>query len=121
MPKDWTMTLDGNWSSPMTTGYERQESTYYLSFGIRKMYMKRGLIFNLNVQDLARSLRFTSTDMGQQPGYSSWYSQTVRQQRVMLSITWMFGQQQQRKYRKVGELDESSRLGGGGGGVSTGK
>ena len=121
LPKDWTMTLDGNWSSPMTTGYERQESTYYLSFGIRKMYMKRGLIFNLNVQDLARSLRFTSTDMGQQPGYSSWYSQTVRQQRVMLSITWMFGQQQQRKYRKVGELDESSRLGGGGGGVSTGK
>ncbi len=121
LPKDWTMTLDGNWSSPMTTGYERQESTYYLSFGIRKMYMKRGLIFNLNVQDLARSLRFTSTDMGQQPGYSSWYSQTVRQQRVMLSITWMFGQQQQHKYRKVGELDESSRLGGGGGGVSTGK
>ena len=121
LPKDWTMTLDGNWSSPMTTGYERQESTYYLSFGIRKMYMKRGLIFNLNVQDLARSLRFTSTDMGQQPGYSSWFSQTVRQQRVMLSITWMFGQQQQHKYRKVGELDESSRLGGGGGGVSTGK
>ena len=121
LPKDWTMTLDGNWSSPMTTGYERQESTYYLSFGIRKMYMKKGLIFNLNVQDLARSLRFTSTDMGQQPGYSSWYSQTVRQQRVMLSITWMFGQQQQHKYRKVGELDESSRLGGGGGGVSTGK
>ena len=121
LPKDWTMTLDGNWSSPMTTGYERQESTYYLSFGIRKMYMKRGLIFNLNVQDLARSLRFTSTDMGQQPGYSSWFSQTVRQQRVMLSVTWMFGQQQQHKYRKVGELDESSRLGGGGGGVSTGK
>ena len=121
LPKDWTMTLDGNWSSPMTTGYERQESTYYLSFGIRKMYMKKGLIFNLNVQDLARSLRFTSTDMGQQPGYSSWYCQTVRQQRVMLSITWMFGQQQQHKYRKVGELDESSRLGGGGGGVSTGK
>lgn len=120
LPKDWTMTLDGNWSSPMTTGYERQESTYYLTFGIRKMYMKRGLIFNLNVQDLARSLRFTSTDMGQQPGYTSWYSQTVRQQRVMLSITWMFGQQQQHKYRKVGELDESSRLGGGGG-VSGGK
>ena len=121
LPKDWTMTLDGNWSSPMTTGYERQESTYFLSFGIRKMYMKKGLIFNLNVQDLARSMRFTSTDMGQQPGYTSWYSQTVRQQRVMLSITWMFGRQQQHKYRKVGDMDESSRLGGGGGGVSTGK
>ena len=120
LPKDWTMTFDGNWSSPMTTGYERQESTYYLSFGIRKMYMKKGLIFNLNVQDLARSMRFTTTDMGQQPGYTSWYQQTVRQQRVMFSITWLFGRQQQHKYRRVGELDESSRLGGGEG-VSAGK
>ena len=120
LPKDWTMTFDGNWSSPMTTGYERQESTYYLSFGIRKMYMKKGLIFNLNVQDLARSMRFTTTDMGQQPGYTSWYQQTVRQQRVMFSITWLFGHQQQHKHRRVGELDESSRLGGGEG-VSAGK
>ena len=120
LPKDWTMTFDGNWSSPMTTGYERQESTYYLSFGIRKMYMKKGLIFNLNVQDLARSMRFTTTDMGQQPGYTSWCQQTVRQQRVMFSITWLFGRQQQHKHRRVGELDESSRLGGGEG-VSAGK
>jgi hypothetical protein len=58
--------------------------------------------------------------MGQQPGYTSWYQQTVRQQRVMFSITWLFGRQQQHKYRRVGELDESSRLGGGEG-VSAGK
>ena len=113
LPKDWTVTFDGNWSSPMTTGYERQESSYYLSFGIRKMYMKKGLVFNLNVQDLARSMRFTTTDMGQQSGYTSWYRQTVRQQRVMLSVVWMFGTQQQHKHRRVGELDESSRLGSG--------
>ena len=113
LPKDWTVTFDGNWSSPMTTGYERQESSYYLSFGIRKMYMKKGLVFNLNVQDLARSMRFTTTDMGQQSGYTSWYRQTVRQQRVILSVVWMFGTQQQHKHRCVGELDESSRLGSG--------
>ena len=99
----------------MTTGYERQESTCYLNFGIRKMYMKRGLIFNLNIHDLARSMVFTSSDMGLQQGYTSWYRNTIRQQRVMLSVTWMFGQQQQHKYRRVGELDESSLLGGGGG------
>ncbi len=115
LPKDWIMTLDGNWSSPMTIGYERQESTWYLSFGVRKMWMQKGLIFNLNVQDLLRSLSFRSDDMGQQPGYHSWYKNTVRQQRVMLSVTWMFGQQQRTKYRKVGDMDESSRLGTGGG------
>ena len=115
LPKDWTLTLDGNWSSPMLTGYNRSGSTYFASFGIRKMYMKKGLIFNLNVQDLLRSLSFNNEDMGQEPGNRSWYKNTIRQQRVMFSLTWMFGQYQQHKNRKVGDIDESSRLGGGGG------
>ena len=114
LPKDWTVSLDGNWSSPMTTGYTRQGSTYYMGLGVRKMYMQKGLIFNLNVQDLLRSMRFLNEDLSQTEGYASWTKNTFRQQRVMFSITWMFGRQQQHKYRKVGELDEASRLGGGG-------
>lgn len=120
LPKDWIMTLDGNWSSPMTTGYDRQGSTYYMSFGVRKMYIAKGLIFNLNVQDLLRSMVFRTESMNQAKGYSSWYTNTVRQQRVMFSLTWMFGQYQQHKNRKVGDLDELNRLGGGGG-VQAGK
>lgn len=115
LPKDWTLTFDANWSSPMLTGYNKSGSTYFASFGVRKMYMKKGLIFNLNVQDLLRSLSFHNEDMGLEPGNYSWYKNTIRQQRVMFSLTWMFGQYQQYKHRKVGELDESSRLGGGGG------
>ena len=115
LPKDWTLTFDANWSSPMITGYSKSGSTYFASFGIRKMYMAKGLIFNLNVQDLLRSLCFQNDDMGQEPGNNSWYKNTIRQQRVMFSLTWMFGQYQQHKNRKVGNLDESSRLGGGGG------
>ena len=115
LPKDWTMTFDGNWSSPMLTGYERQESGYFLSFGLRKMWMAKGLIFSLNVQDLARSLSFDSTTMGLAEGYANWNENKIRQQRVMLSVTWMFGQFQQHKNRKVGDMDELSRLGGGGG------
>lgn len=120
LPKDWTLTLDGNWSSPMTTGYAKQGSTFFLSFGVRKMIMKHGLILNLNAQDLARSCVFSNEDMGQQPGYSSWFKNSVRQQRVTLSVTWMFGQYQQHKNRKVGDMDELNRLGGGGG-VQAGK
>ncbi len=112
LPKEWIITADGNWSSPMTTGYDRQSSTYYLSFGVRKMWMQKGLIFNLNVQDLLRSMVFHSDYLGQEAGYTSWVRNTVRQQRVMLSVTWMFGRQQQYKRRRVGEVDESSRLGG---------
>ncbi len=119
LPKDWTITFDGNWSSPMTTGYNTSGSTYFLSFGVRKMYMQKGLIFNLNVQDLARSMSFHNEDKGMADGYSSWYKNTIRQQRVVLSMTWMFGQYQQHKNRKVGNMDELGRLGGGG--VSAGK
>ena len=115
LPKDWTLTFDANWSSPMLTGYNRSGGTYFASFGVRKMYMKKGLIFNLNVQDLLRSLSFNNEDMGQEPGNRSWYKNTIRQQRVIFSLTWMFGQYQQHKQRKVGELDESSRLGRSGG------
>jgi hypothetical protein len=53
--------------------------------------------------------------MAQAAGYSSWYKNTIRQQRVMLSVTWMFGQQQRTKHRRVGDMDESSRLGSSGG------
>ena len=115
LPKDWILTMDGNWSSPMTTGYNRSGSSYYLNFGVRKMYMQKGLIFNLNVQDLARSMVFSGEDMAQAAGYGSWYKNTIRQQRVMLSVTWMFGQQQRTKHRNVGDMDESSRLGSSGG------
>ena len=114
LPKEWTLTVDGNWSSPMTIGYERHGSSYYMNFGVRKMYMKRGLIFNLNVHDMLRSMVFRSDNMGQKQGYTSWYKNTVRQQRVMVSVVWMFGQQQFSKQRKVGEMDELNRLGGGG-------
>ena len=120
LPKDWTLTCDANWSSPMTTGYDRSGSTFFSSFGIRKMYMPKGLIFNLNVQDLARSLVFETKSEGMEPGYASWYRNKVRQQRVVFSLTWMFGQYQQHKNRKVGDMDELNRLGGGGG-VQAGK
>lgn len=115
LPKDWTMTFDGNWSSPMTTGYDRDGGMMFFMFGVRKMIMSKGLILNLNVQDLARTLSFETHNEGMQPGYSSWYKNTVRSQKVMLSVTWMFGQYQQHKNRKVGDMDELDRLGGGGG------
>ena len=119
LPKDWTLTLDANWSSPMHTGYDQTGSTFFSSFGVRKMYMQKGLIFNLNVQDLARSLSFSNRSMELASGYESWYKNTTRSQRVTFSITWMFGQYQQHKNRKVGDMDELNRLGGGGG-VSAG-
>ena len=87
---------------------------------VPKMWMQKGLILNLNVQDLTRSCVFSNEDMAQAQGATSWFRNTVRQQRVTLSLTWMFGQYQQHKNRKVGDLDELNRLGGGGAGIKAG-
>ena len=115
LPESWTLMLDGNWSSPMTIGYDRQSASYQMSFGVRKMLMKQGLILNLNIQDLLRSSVYSSQDLGQRPGYSSMARTTIRNQRVMVGLVWMFGQQQNVKRRNVGAMDELNRLGGGGG------
>jgi len=48
-------------------------------------------------------------------GYASNVYQTGKQHCVGVGLTYMFGQAQQRKWRKVGNVDEADRLGSGGG------
>ena len=99
----------------MVSGYTRQSAFYSMNFGVRKMWREKGLIFNLQVQDLMRSVRGSSESLGLAEGNRSYTASDYRNQKVMFSLTWMFGQQQYVKHRNVGNLDESSRLGSGGG------
>lgn len=115
LPKDWTLSLDGFYNAPMVSGYTCQSAFYSMNFGVRKMWREKGLIFNLQVQDLMRSMRGSSESLGLAEGNRSYTASDYRNQKVMFSLTWMFGQQQYVKHRNVGNLDESSRLGSGGG------
>ena len=115
LPKDWTLSIDGFYNAPMVSGYTRQSAFYSMNFGVRKMWREKGLIFNLQVQDLMRSVRGSSESLGLAEGNRSYTASDYRNQKVMFSLTWMFGQQQYVKHRNVGNLDESSRLGSGGG------
>ena len=115
LPKDWTLSIDGFYNAPMVSGYTRQSAFYSMNFGVRKMWREKGLIFNLQVQDLMRSMRGSSESLGLAEGNRSYTASDYRNQKVMFSLTWMFGQQQYVKHRNVGNLDESSRLGSGGG------
>ena len=115
LPKDWILTADCNWSSPMTIGYSRNEASYFMNFGVRKMYMKKGLIFNLNFQDVLRSTVYSSHNLAQGDGVSSSYRLSSRNQRIMLSVIWMFGSQQSQRHRRVGDMEELNRLSAGNG------
>ena len=114
LPQDWTLSVDGNYNTPLTIGYNKTEATWYLGAAVRKMWRKQGLVLNIQAQDLLRSVHYRSESFGMAEGNSSYIYQNSRYQHVSLSLTWMFGQQQYMKRRKVGDMDEASRLGGGG-------
>ena len=114
LPKGWTLSVDGFYNAPMVNGYNRQDAFYSMNFGVRKTWMEKGLIFNLQMQDLLRSMHGHNETLGLAEGNSTYTASNYRYQKVVFSLTWMFGQQQYVKHRKVGDLDESSRLGSGG-------
>lgn len=114
LPKDWTISIDGSYNAPVVNGYNYQSEFIYTGVAVHKMWMEKGLIFNLQLQDALRTLRGRNESLGLAEGNSNYTAQEYRNQRLTFSVTWMFGQQQYVKHRKVGDLDESSRLGSGG-------
>jgi len=52
--------------------------------------------------------------VGMSEGYSSRVDQQANRHKVGIGITYMFGQAHGHKWRKVGDVDEASRLGSGG-------
>ena len=114
LPQDWTLSVDGNYNTPLTIGYNKTDATWYMGAAVRKMWRKQGLILNIQAQDLLRSVHYRSESFGMAKGNSSYIYQNSRYQHVSLSLTWMFGQQQYVKRRNVGNMEEAERLGGGG-------
>ena len=114
LPQDWTLSVDGNYNTPLTIGYNKTDATWYMGAAVRKMWRKQGLILNIQAQDLLRSVHYRSESFGMAKGNSSYIYQNSRYQHVSLSLTWMFGQQQYMKRRNVGNMEEAERLGGGG-------
>ena len=114
LPQEWTLSVDGNYNTPLTIGYNKTDATWYMGAAVRKMWRKQGLILNIQAQDLLRSVHYRSESFGMAEGNSSYIYQNSRYQHVSLSLTWMFGQQQYVKRRNVGNMEEAERLGGGG-------
>lgn len=112
LPQDWTLSVDGNYNTPLTIGYNKTDATWYMGAAVRKMWRKQGLILNIQAQDLLRSVHYRSESFGMAEGNSSYIYEKWRYQHVSLSLTWMFGQQQYVKRRNVGNMEEAERLGG---------
>lgn len=118
LPKDWKVQLDGFYRSPMAYGYFRLHGLYSMNIGVKKTMLDNRLILSLNLDDVLRSsctnldcLGFTSTVLGDVN--SSVIRQKYYSQVAHIGLTWRFGKAQQTRARKVGSIDEASRIGGG--------
>lgn len=113
LPKDWTLSVYGNYDSPMVYASVRYLSSLYTGCSVRKQWREKGLTLTLAVNDLLRSMMNDYESLGLPEGCSSTTVFNYRSQNVVLSLNWAFGNQQYTKQRKVGNLEESSRLSSG--------
>lgn len=122
LPKDWKIDLDGHYSTPMTVGYFRIHRQWDSNMAIKKTLLDNKLVLALKVEDIFRS---SANDLDILDESGSGAVTTIQQkyysQQILLDITWHFGNaRNQSGRRKVGELEEMSRVGGGGGTGGTG-
>ena len=119
LPKEWKIEVGGFGSGNMTMGYMDIRPMYMLFGGIKKnLWDGRGTIA-LNVQDLLRSFR---TSISSYTGDVLTYSidQRINMQKITISFSYRFGTASNLRRRNVGNVEESSRVGGSGG-ISTGQ
>ena len=119
LPKEWKIEVGGFGSGNMTMGYMDIRPMYMLFGGIKKnLWDGRGTIA-LNVQDLLRSFR---TNISSYTGDVLTYSidQRINMQKITISFSYRFGTASNVRRRNVGNVEESSRVGGSGG-ISTGQ
>lgn len=119
LPKDWKVQVDGYYRSPMAYGYFHLRDLYSMNIGVKKTMLDNRLVLSLNLDDVFRS-SCTNLDclgVGSNAVLGEVVSAYIRQkyysQVAHIGLTWRFGKAQQTRSRKVGGIDEASRIGGG--------
>lgn len=117
LPYDIKFDIDGWWQSPVVYGYMKCQEMYMINAGIKKQFLNKALTLTLKVDDIFRSMRMDveMTDGG--GAQSVVYYQNFYNQKVTVGLSYNFGKATYRKYRKVGDLEEGSRVGGSSGGI----
>ncbi len=112
-PKDWKFELSGNYMSGLPVGYFKIYSQYSFSAGVKKDLFDKKATLSINVNDLFRTNVSNMTMYGEN-NFIYNFSQAMNIQKVKVSFTYRFGTVKQSKRRNVGNMDEASRVGGGG-------
>ncbi len=92
-----------------------------MHFAVKKYMLQKTLALTLRIDDIFRTSDENIEMLNLPEGQENKIEQKYYMQKLSLSLTYSFGQYQAHKYRKVGNLEESSRSGSGGGGGGIGR
>lgn len=116
LPKDFKVEASTTLIGPIPQGYLTTEPMSLTTLGVKKTFLQNRATLTLNVNDVFRTMDVNVNY--KMNGVKYFIIQDVDMQKVSLSFTFRFGQNKATRARKVGTLEETSRVGTTGG-IST--
>lgn len=117
LPKDWKIDLDAYFSGPMQYACYKIYGSWASNIAVKKNLLDNKLILTFKLDDIFRTsaVNLDVLDETGSGGVTA-FRQKFYNQKLSFDITWNFGKAQKpSKSRKVGNLEEMSRVGSGSG------
>lgn len=113
--KTFSLQLDGWGNLPSDYTFTSSKAQYAINLGAKKSFFDKKLTVSLSINDIFNTATYKDSSHYPDGSYEigNWYWQS---RSVFVSLRYQFGNQNlQMRQRKISELDEAGRLGGGGG------
>lgn len=109
LPKNFKVELAGIAVGKMPTGYFVTDPIFYASGGVKKTFWDNRATLTLNCNDLFNTM---ATNLHYNlEGVSYYLKQGINMQKFSLSFSFRFGQSKATRARKVGDFEETNRVG----------
>lgn len=105
LPKEWTISVDGFYSTPSVWGTERLSAWMEMNLAVKKDFPQHGLTLTARVSDLMLSSRWSSETLGLPDDCTNTFAGYDRMHTVSFALSYKFGTNFERK--KHAELEDS--------------
>lgn len=121
LPRDWKIDWDAYLSTPMKYGIYKIDSRFNSDIAVKKTLLDGKMTLSIDLHDVFRTNTNNLEIIDPKGETYTVINQRFNTQKLLVNITWSFGKAQQTKARKVGNLEEISRVGSGQGTGISGK
>ena len=91
LPHDWTISIDGMYTTPSIWGMERLASWKEMNLAVKKDFPKLGLTLTARMSDLMLSTKWNSRSIGLPDGYTNTFAGNDRMHTLTLGLSYKFG------------------------------